>query len=240
MTSEATRASTPAGHPTGPADGRRVAAAARRRKREAEILAATRALFDERGVRDAQIEDVAKAVGVNRAIIYRHFTGKEDLFALTVVQYLRELEERMHAVDDEDAPVADRLTAMVGTFFDFGMEYPAFVDCALTLMRKPGPELFADVSEGTMLKLGRGLGACLTRLSEVVEAGSRSGEFKSSNVALTANMLYASGLGALQLARVGLVVSESAPGVPTVETVPPAQVRKQMVAAALQMLVAGS
>ncbi|HSV40672.1 MAG TPA: helix-turn-helix domain-containing protein [Nocardioidaceae bacterium] len=92
MTTEATR--------TGPTDGRRVAAAARRRKREAEILAATRALFDERGVRDAQIEDVAKAVGINRAIIYRHFTGKEDLFALTVVDYLTELEQRLVSVDD--------------------------------------------------------------------------------------------------------------------------------------------
>jgi len=66
-------------------DGRRSAAAARRRAREAEILQATRALFDERGVRDAQIEDIAKAVGINRAIVYRHFSGKEELFALTLV-----------------------------------------------------------------------------------------------------------------------------------------------------------
>jgi AcrR family transcriptional regulator len=44
-----------------PTDGRRTAAARRRREREAEILAATRRLFDERGVREAQIEDIAKA-----------------------------------------------------------------------------------------------------------------------------------------------------------------------------------
>ena len=41
-------------------DGRRKAAAARRRQREAEIIAATRELFDQRGVREAQIEDIAK------------------------------------------------------------------------------------------------------------------------------------------------------------------------------------
>ena len=40
-------------------DGRRSAAAARRRARETEIIAATRALFDEKGVREAQIEDIA-------------------------------------------------------------------------------------------------------------------------------------------------------------------------------------
>ena len=75
-------------------DGRRTAAAARRRAREKDIIAATRALFDQRGVRDAQIEDIAKAVGINRAIVYRHFTGKEELFALTLVGYLDELRGR--------------------------------------------------------------------------------------------------------------------------------------------------
>ncbi len=72
-------------------------AAARRRAREREILLATRELFDESGVRDAQIEDIARAVGVNRAIIYRHFSGKEELFALTLVSYLEDLETRLRA-----------------------------------------------------------------------------------------------------------------------------------------------
>ena len=60
-------------------------------------------LFDESGVRDAQIEDIARAVGVNRAIIYRHFSGKEELFALTLVSYLDELETRLADGRDEQA-----------------------------------------------------------------------------------------------------------------------------------------
>ena len=54
-------------------------------------MAATRQLFDDNGVREAHIDDIARVVGVNRAIVYRHFTGKEDLFALTMVSYLVEL-----------------------------------------------------------------------------------------------------------------------------------------------------
>ena len=80
-------------------------AAARRRAREREILQATRELFDETGVRDAQIEDIARAVGVNRAIIYRHFSGKEELFALTLVSYLDDLETRLaEAAKSKRAP----------------------------------------------------------------------------------------------------------------------------------------
>ena len=67
----------------------------RRAARRQEILAATRRLFDERGVRDAQIEDIAQAVGINRAIIYRHFSGKEELFAMALVGYLDELDAEL-------------------------------------------------------------------------------------------------------------------------------------------------
>ena len=95
-------------------------AAGRRRAREREILAATRALFDERGVRDAQIEDIARAVGINRAIIYRHFTGKEELFALTLVGYLDELEARLAAADDPAAGPRSGCGAITEAFVDFG------------------------------------------------------------------------------------------------------------------------
>src|SRR5437899_1423809 len=67
--------------------GRRRTTAARRRDREREIIRATRELFDERGTIDAQIDDIAKRVGINKALIYRHFAGKEELFALTLVDY---------------------------------------------------------------------------------------------------------------------------------------------------------
>ncbi|MEI2712932.1 MAG: helix-turn-helix domain-containing protein [Nocardioides sp.] len=63
-----------------PTDGRRVAAATRRKERERALLDATRRLFDQRGMGEAQIEDIANEVGINRALVYRHFTGKEELF----------------------------------------------------------------------------------------------------------------------------------------------------------------
>src|SRR3954454_21049505 len=90
-------------------DGRRSAAAARRRTREREIIAATRALFDEKGIREAQIEDIAHAVGINRAIVYRHSSGKEELFALTLVSYLDELHEALEAADDAGSSAPARL-----------------------------------------------------------------------------------------------------------------------------------
>ncbi len=215
---------------------RQSAAASRRKAREAEILAATRRLFDESGVRDAQIDDIAKAVGINRAIIYRHFSGKEELFALAVEGYLEELRERLEKAAANAGPnPVDRLKEVVGAFVDFGLEYPAFVDCAQTLMRRPGPELLEQVSEGALFRLGRAITACLRTLKETLDDGIESGEFKVKDSALIANYMYASGLGGLQLARIGLLVSESSPGIPTISRISGEQVRTLLVSTAVSL-----
>ncbi len=218
-------------------DGRRTAAAARRRRRETEILDATRALFDARGVRDAQIEDIANAVGINRAIIYRHFSGKEELFALTLVGYLEQLSGRLREADREDASPEDRLRAITAAFVDYGLEFPAFVDCALTLMRRPGPELLDEISEGAVYRLGRGISTCLAPVAAAIQAGVDTGVFHTEDVHLLANTLYASGLGGLQLARVGMVVKEAAPGVPTVAALSAQQVKEHLIASSVAMAI---
>src|SRR5919199_6738739 len=107
-----------------------------RRRREREIVVATRALFDERGMQDAPIEEIARAVGINKALIYRHFASKEELFVATVTLYLDELAERLRDVAPELDHVG-RLREGWGRYADFCLQYPAFLDCALSLMRRP-------------------------------------------------------------------------------------------------------
>ncbi|WP_141013496.1 TetR/AcrR family transcriptional regulator [Nocardioides sambongensis] len=218
-------------------DGRRRAAAARRKARQAQIIAATRQIFDAKGVREVQIEEIATAVGINRAIVYRHFTGKEEIVALTLVGYLDELAAAMStAADAADGPRA-QLAAIVGAFVDYGVAHPAFVDCAQALMNRPGSELLDELSESALFRLGRGITSCLGILSDALAKGSETGDFRNpEDPALLANMLYSSGLGALQLARLGILVSEAAPGVPTVGQVSREQVRRYLVSSALALV----
>ncbi len=129
-------------------------------------------------MRDAQIEDIAQAVGINRAIVYRHFTGKEELFALTLTGYLDELRDALAAGADRPGDPAERLTAIVTAFVDYGLDHPAFVDCAQTLMRRTGPELLDEISESAMFRLGRSISACLSVLSGVIDDGVTTGDFE--------------------------------------------------------------
>ena len=207
----------------------------RRAERKREILGATRALFDERGVRDAQIEDIAKAVGINRAIIYRHFSGKEELFAETLVGYLDELEATLKSSDDDSHEPVERLKMLVVVFLDFGSAFPAFVDCAQALLRRRGDELMAEVSERVMFDLGRAMASCLNHVVDVLEAGIKTGEFHVRDPYLLANVFYTQALGIMNLATLQLSVREQNPGLPAVDAVPFDEVKVYLQHAAVAM-----
>jgi len=173
-----------------------------RRSREREIVAATRALFDERGMQDAPIEEIARAVAINKALIYRHFASKEELFTATVTLYLNELAERLSGVDPELDHVG-RLRDGWGRYADFCLEYPAFLDCAMSLMRRPSAELRERVAEAIWLRLGRAMAACIGPLAAILAAGARDGVLDADDPDFVANRLYAQTLGTMHLARVG-------------------------------------
>ncbi len=72
-------------------------------------------------------------------------------------------------------------------------------------------------------------------LRRTLEAGTESGDFAATDPVLLANTLYATGLGGLQLARVGLVIDEAAPGIPKVGGVGADQVKSLLLTSALGM-----
>ncbi|TDU84468.1 TetR family transcriptional regulator [Kribbella voronezhensis] len=191
--------------------GRRRTTAERRRDREREIIQATRELFDERGTIDAQIDDIAKRVGINKALIYRHFAGKEELFALTLVDYLGELDKRLIEVDAPRRAPLNRLRALSEVFVDYCLEYPAFADCAMSLLRRTGEELFGEITEPVMTKLGTAMASALDRISVILKAGQRVGAFAAADTDYLANHLYTQTLGAMHMARMGLIVSRETP-----------------------------
>ena len=69
-----------------------------------------------------------------------NFTPGPDLLYITARSANQGRLEEAAAKTGKAKP-KDRLRAVVGAFVDYGLEYPAFVDCAQTLMRRPGPEL---------------------------------------------------------------------------------------------------
>ena len=204
--------------------GTRRGMATLRATREQELVAATRALFDERGMQEAPIEEIARSVGIARGLIYRQFSSKEELFVLTVTDYLAELAPLLEAASGQSGSVEERVERCVEAFAGYCQRYPAFLDCQMALMRRPARELHALVSESVWLRLGQGMAACLDPVADA--AGSD----------YLANFIWTQLLGSLHLLRIGVGVRQEAPGVPGLFRVDPDEVTRTCVAAALAIV----
>jgi AcrR family transcriptional regulator len=177
-------------------------------------VAATRALFDERGMQDAPIEEIARAAGIARGLVYRHFSSKEELYVLTVTHYLDELGGLLElAVEGDDDPTL-RLERCTEAFASYCVRYPAFLDSSLALMRRPARELNEIVSESVWLRLSQGMARCLDCVARVLRVGAEKGVFDVEDPDYMATILWTQALGVMHLPRVGVGVRQVAPGVP--------------------------
>jgi AcrR family transcriptional regulator len=204
-----------------------------RRTRERELVAATRALFDERGMQEAPIEEIARTVGIARGLIYRQFSSKEELFVLTVTDYLGELDGVLRAAVAAGAAPVARLERCVEAFGGFCERYPAFLDCSMSLMQRPASDLYEIVSESVWLRLGQGMAGCLDQVAAVLRAGAADGSFTVHDPDYLANVLWTQMLGVLHLARIGVGVRRLESGAPDLFTVAPAQLVRTCVDSAM-------
>jgi AcrR family transcriptional regulator len=204
-----------------------------RQVREGELVAATRALFDERGMQDTPIEEIAKSVGIARGLIYRTFSSKEELFVLTVTDYLAELAELLRTADASVEGPTARLERIAEAYAGFCQRYPAFLDSSLALMRRPALELNEIVSESVWLRLGQGMASCIGPLADVLRDGAETGEFEFDDPDYMANVLWTQTLGAMHLARIRVGMRRVGSGVPELFKVTPEQVVRSCVDSAL-------
>ena len=205
-----------------------------RQLRRQELIAATRAMFDERGLQEAPIDAIAKSVGIARGLIYREFSSKEELYVATVTDYLQELAENLDEAERDagDDPVV-RLERMADAYSGFCLTYPAFLDSSLAIMRKPAQELADSISELIWLRLGQGMAACVDHVARILRAGNDRGVFAVEDPDFTANLLWTQMLGAMHLARIRVGMKRSETGVPELFKVDAEQVVKACVDNAL-------
>jgi AcrR family transcriptional regulator len=195
-----------------------------RRTRERELVSATRTLFDERGMQDAPIEEIAQTVGIARGLIYRHFSSKEELYVLTVTSYLDELDGVLSAAIAATGSLPSQLEQWARAYAEFCCRYPAFLDCTLSLMRRPATELQATISESVWLRLGQGMALCINHVSSLLREADHQGIVTVPDPDYTANVLWTQMLGTMHLARLRVGLRQAAPGIPTLFSVSPDRV----------------
>jgi AcrR family transcriptional regulator len=93
-------------------------------ERRVAILDSALAVFADRGYHASSIDDIARDGGISKALIYEHFSSKQQLYAELIQQHADELVERIATAIDEAGSVgAARLRLGVDAFYGFVEEH---------------------------------------------------------------------------------------------------------------------
>ncbi|HYF26903.1 MAG TPA: TetR/AcrR family transcriptional regulator [Baekduia sp.] len=98
---------------------RRLSAAERR----AELLRAALDVFAAQGYHGASIDDIARAAGVSKALVFQHFASKRDLHDTLLAEHAGELFRRFRENAERGTTGEERLRGGVDAFFSFVEEH---------------------------------------------------------------------------------------------------------------------
>lgn len=104
-----------------PATGQRLA----RADRERLMLQAAGEAFATHGFHGSSMDQIARAAGISKPMLYRYFGSKEDLYAAYLRLAGHELIERVRAPDTSGQPPLARLHAGLRAFFAYVEEHRA-------------------------------------------------------------------------------------------------------------------
>ena len=151
----------------------------RRRKedRPEEITAAALEAFAERGYAATRVDDVAKRAGVSKGLLYLYFKTKEDLFKAVIRSFVVPRIDALRAIIDRSELSSEEF--LRGPFLDFAKALPGSpIGILVRLMISEGPKHPDLLQFYWDNVVSRGLAA----ISELLERGVQSGEFRRSVV----------------------------------------------------------
>jgi hypothetical protein len=121
-------------------------------------------------------------------------------------------------------------------FADFCVTYPAFLDCGLSLLRRPAVELRETLSDAAWFRVSRAVGRCVGVVQRVLEAGVAQESIDVDDAGFTAGRLLTQMMGSMHLSRTGVSLREATPGAVTAVPLDSEQVRDACIRDALAVV----
>jgi AcrR family transcriptional regulator len=155
-------------------------------ERPGQILTAALAVFGERGLAAARLEDVAKKAGLSKGTIYLYFPNKEELFREMVRHnVVSAIEEREQLVNAANGAASEVLAQYLRSYWKFiRSEQFAPIFRLIHAELQNFPDLARFYAEEVVARSHR-------LLSTLIVRGMDSGEFRRADPHVAARMLTA-------------------------------------------------
>ncbi len=134
------------------------------------ILRSAERIFSEAGLAGARTDEIARAAGVNKALLYYYFRSKEGLYLEVLEDNLREFRRQMEEILGSPSPPAKRILNYVDAYLDFLGARPHYPQLIYRFMMASGRPL-----ERLARKYFHPVGHKLIR---VIEQGIQEGELR--------------------------------------------------------------
>ncbi len=154
-------------------------------QKRSAILTAALHEFAAEGLAGARTDAIARAAGVNKALIHYYFADKETLYGATLDHVFSGLHARVMAVLKSDLPPREKLLAYVATHFDYVATVSAYPRLVQGEMLRPqGSPHIRNITKKYMRPISAALKA-------MVREGIAAGEFRRIDPAQAAASMVA-------------------------------------------------
>jgi TetR/AcrR family transcriptional regulator len=137
-----------------------------------ELLAVAAAEFSTRGFAGARLEEIARAAGITRAMIYYYFGGREGLYVAVLEDAYRAIWQAEHAIDTSGQGPEDALRKLVEFRVGYYIRNPTFV--ALVSIENQHEARYLKRSRSTVLAAA----PSLEHTAAVLARGQAAGLFR--------------------------------------------------------------
>ena len=100
-------------------------------ERRSALLAATLDVMGARGYHGTSLDEIAKAAGVSKALIYEHFGSKREMYGALVTEHVTPLFDALQANTERGGTGSERLRGGIDAFFgwveDHRQAYKVFI-----------------------------------------------------------------------------------------------------------------
>jgi len=142
---------------------------------KALILRAALEEFAQEGFAGARTEHIAKAAGVNIALLFYYFKNKEQLYGAVLESNYAEWNRRMMEALELEASPKEKIRAYAATYFDFASETPSRPRLTLQEMMRAG-----RTGSPHIVKLKRKyIKPVHERIKRTMREGVAAGEFRA-------------------------------------------------------------
>jgi TetR/AcrR family transcriptional regulator len=142
----------------------------------AAILKAAVGEFAEHGIAGARTDAIARAAHVNKALLYYYFKDKDALYEAVLDHVFSGLWAQVTPVLDSDLPPRQKMLDYLGAYFDYIAANPRFPRVV------QGEWVRSGAKGSAMQRVARRyFRPIFEKLSEVLQEGIRTGEFRAVN-----------------------------------------------------------